>query len=187
MICQGDVINLDAGAGPNYTYLWSNGATSQTISVGTPGTYSVTITNGVCSKVFTTQVIQAVIPEVINVNYNENGTMIITASNPSNGVLEYSVDNGLTWQNSNTFTNVPRNTVIAIRVRVKNTSCVGFLEYFTFVMQNVITPNGDNINDIIDFRIVNKNKDFKASIFDRYGREVYRKQLTALLGRIFPG
>lgn len=175
MICQGDVINLDAGAGPNYSYLWSNGATSQTISVGTPGTYSVTITNGVCSKVFTTQVIQAVIPEVINVNYNENGTMIITASNPSNGVLEYSVDNGLTWQNSNTFTNVPRNTVIAIRVRVKNTSCVGFLEYFTFVMQNVITPNGDNINDIIDFRIVNKNKDFKASIFDRYGREVYRE------------
>ncbi|WP_185206173.1 choice-of-anchor L domain-containing protein [Chryseobacterium sp. C3] len=175
MICQGDVINLDAGAGPNYTYLWSNGATSQTISVGTPGTYSVTITNGVCSKVFTTQVIQAVIPEVINVNYNENGTMIITASNPSNGVLEYSVDNGLTWQDSNTFTNVPRNTVIAIRVRVKNTSCVGFLEYFTFVMQNVITPNGDNINDIIDFRIVNKNKDFKASIFDRYGREVYRE------------
>lgn len=175
MICQGDVINLDAGAGPNYTYLWSNGATSQTISVGTPGTYSVTITNGVCSKVFTTQVIQAVIPEVINVNYNENGTMIITASNPSNGVLEYSVDNGLTWQNSNTFTNVPRNTVISIRVRVKNTSCVGFLEYFTFVMQNVITPNGDNINDIIDFRIVNKNKDFKASIFDRYGREVYRE------------
>ncbi|MCQ4139717.1 choice-of-anchor L domain-containing protein [Chryseobacterium sp. EO14] len=175
MICQGDVINLDAGAGPNYSYLWSNGATSQTISVGTPGTYSVTITNGVCSKVFTTQVIQAVIPEVINVNYNENGTMIITASNPSNGVLEYSVDNGLTWQNSNTFTNVPRNTVIAIRVRVKNTSCVGFLEYFTFVMQNVITPNGDNINDIIDFRIVNKNKDFKASIFDRYGKEVYRE------------
>ncbi|NPA07922.1 MAG: gliding motility-associated C-terminal domain-containing protein [Chlorobi bacterium] len=175
MICQGDVINLDAGAGPNYTYLWSNGATSQTISVGTPGTYSVTITNGVCSKVFTTQVIQAVIPEVINVNYNENGTMVITASNPSNGVLEYSIDNGLTWQNSNTFTNVPRNTVIAIRVRVKNTSCVGFLEYFTFVMQNVITPNGDNINDIIDFRIVNKNKDFKASIFDRYGREVYRE------------
>jgi gliding motility-associated-like protein len=175
MICQGDVINLDAGAGPNYSYLWSNGATSQTISVGTPRTYSVTITNGVCSKVFTTQVIQAVIPEVINVNYNENGTMIITASNPSNGVLEYSVDNGLTWQNSNTFTNVPRNTVISIRVRVKNTSCVGFLEYFTFVMQNVITPNGDNINDIIDFRIVNKNKDFKASIFDRYGKEVYRE------------
>ncbi|WP_312902539.1 choice-of-anchor L domain-containing protein [Chryseobacterium taichungense] len=174
MICQGDVITLDAGAGPNYTYLWNTGDTSQTISVGTPGTYSVTINNGVCSKVYTTQVIQAIIPEIINVNYNENGTMILTASNPSNGPLEYSIDNGLTWQNSNTFSNVPRNTVVSIRVRVKKTSCVGFLEYFTFVMQNVITPNGDNINDIIDFRGVNQNKDFKASIFDRYGKEVYK-------------
>ncbi|SMP23814.1 choice-of-anchor L domain-containing protein [Chryseobacterium profundimaris] len=174
MICQGDVITLDAGSGPNYTYLWNTGDTSQTISVGTPGTYSVTINNGVCSKVFTTQVIQAIIPEITNVNYNENGTMILTASNPSNGALEYSIDNGLTWQNSNIFSNVPRNSVVSIRVRVKKTSCVGFLQYFTFVMQNVITPNGDNINDIIDFRGVNQNKDFKASIFDRYGKEVYK-------------
>lgn len=174
MICEGDVITLDAGSGPNYTYLWNTGDTSQTISVGTPGAYSVTINNGVCSKVFTTQVIQAIIPEIINVNYSENGTMILTASNPSNVALEYSIDNGLTWQNSNTFSSVPRNTVISIQVRIKKTSCVGFLQYFTFVMQNVITPNGDNINDIIDFRGVNQNKDFKASIFDRYGKEVYK-------------
>ncbi len=174
MICVGDVITLDAGTGPNYHYTWNTGDLTQTISVGTPGTYSVTINNGVCTKVFTTQVIQAIIPEIINVNYNENDTMVLTASNPSNGALEYSIDNGLTWQNSNVFSNVPRNTVISIRVRVKNTSCVGFLEYFTFVMQNVITPNGDNINDIIDLRGVLKYKDFKASIFDRYGREVYK-------------
>jgi gliding motility-associated-like protein len=174
MICQGDVITLDAGAGPNYHYTWSTGDTTQTISVGTPGTYSVTINNGVCTKEFTTKVIQAIIPEIINVNYSENGTMVLTASNPSNGPLEYSIDNGLTWQNSNTFTNVPRNIIVSIRVRVKKTSCVGFLEYFTFVMQNVITPNGDNINDMIDFRGVNKYKDFKASIFDRYGKEVYK-------------
>ncbi|MCJ8154679.1 gliding motility-associated C-terminal domain-containing protein [Chryseobacterium sp. SSA4.19] len=173
-ICVGDQITLDAGTGPNYTYLWNTGDTSQTISVGTPGTYSVTISNGVCSKVFTTQVIQAVIPEIINVNYNENGTMVLTASNPSNGLLEYSIDNGLTWQNSNTFSNVPRNIVVSIRVRVRKTSCVGSLEYFTFIMQNVITPNGDNINDIIDFRGIIKNKDFKASVFDRYGKEVYK-------------
>ncbi|WPO83890.1 choice-of-anchor L domain-containing protein [Chryseobacterium sp. JJR-5R] len=173
MICQGDVITLDAGAGPSYNYLWSTGDTSQTISVATPGAYSVTINNGVCQKQFTTQVIQAIIPEIINVNYNENGTMIITASNPSNGPLEYSIDNGVTWQNSNTFSNIPRNIVVSIRVRVKKTSCVGFLEYFTFIMQNVITPNGDNINDLIDFRGIIKNKDFKASVFDRYGKEVY--------------
>ncbi|QBJ88496.1 gliding motility-associated C-terminal domain-containing protein [Chryseobacterium gleum] len=175
-ICQGDKIILDAGSGPGYTYQWSSGETSQSITVGTPGVYSVTISNGVCSKEFKTEVIKAVIPEVIKVDYNETGTMIITASNPSNGILEYSVDNGVTWQSSNIFNNVPKNKIIAIRVRVKYTSCVGFLEFFTFVMKNVITPNGDNINDIIDFSGVVNYKDFSGQVFDRYGREVFKAE-----------
>lgn len=175
-ICQGDKIILDAGTGPGYTYQWSSGETSQTITVSTPGEYSVTISNGVCSQTFKTQVIKAVIPEITNVDYNDRGTMILTATNPSNGILEYSVDNGVTWQLSNIFHNVPKNKVIAIRVRVKYTSCVGFLEFFTFVMKNVITPNGDNINDVIDFSGVVNYKNFSGQVFDRYGREVFKAQ-----------
>jgi hypothetical protein len=49
-VCAGDNGTLDAGAGLNYTYLWSTGATTQTITTNVPGTYSVTISNGVCSK-----------------------------------------------------------------------------------------------------------------------------------------
>lgn len=175
-ICEGDRITLDAGAGPNYSYIWSNGETSQTISVGTPGNYSVTISNGVCTKVFSTQVILAIIPEVINVDYSESGTLVITASNPSNGQLEYSIDNGVTWQSSNVFSGVPKNIIVPIRVKVKNTSCVGFLEYFTFVMKNVITPNGDNVNDMIDFRGISDLKDFQAVISDRYGKAVFKAE-----------
>lgn len=175
-ICEGDRIALDAGSGPGYTYLWSTGETTPIISVNKPGEYSVIIDNGVCSKEFKTQVIKAIVPQIINVNYNDRGTMILTASNPSNGILEYSVDNGLTWQASNVFTNVPKNEIITIRVKVKNTSCIGFLEYFTFVMKNVITPNGDNINDIIDFRGIIGYKDFSGQIFDRYGKEVFKAE-----------
>lgn len=175
-ICQGDKILLNAGSGPGYTYQWSSGETTQSITVDTPGEYSVTISNGVCSKEFKTQVIKAVVPEVINVDYNDRGTMILTASNPSNGVLEYSIDNGVTWQASNVFTDVPKNKVISIRVRVKYTSCEGFLEFFTFVMKNVITPNGDNINDIIDFRGISSYKDFSGKVFDRYGKEVFKAE-----------
>lgn len=177
-ICAGDNITLDAGAGPNYQYLWSNGATTQTISAGTPGAYTVTINNGVCSKVYTTQVIQAIVPQIIKVDYDESGTLVVTASNPSNGQLEYSNDNGVTWQSSNVFTNVPNNSLVSIRVKVKNTSCVGFLEYFTFVMKNVITPNGDNVNDMIDFRGISDLKDFQAVISDRYGKAVFKAEKT---------
>lgn len=42
-ICPGDQATLNAGAGQT-AYLWSTGATSQTISVGQPGTYAVTVT-----------------------------------------------------------------------------------------------------------------------------------------------
>ncbi len=174
IICIGDKITLDAGAGPNYSYLWSTGETTQTIEVDEAGPYTVTISNGVCSKEFKTEVIQAIVPEITNVDYNENGTLVITAV--SNAPMEYSVDNGLTWQSSNIFSNIPKNTIIPIRVRVKTTSCIGILDYFTFVVKNVITPNGDNVNDIIDFRAVIDYKEFKAVIYDRYGKAVYKAE-----------
>lgn len=177
-ICAGDRITLDAGAGPGYSYTWSNGATGQTLVADSPGLYFVDITNGVCTKRFTTEVKLATIPEIVNVDYNQNGTLIVTASSLGGGVLEYSADNGVTWQNSNLFNNIPSNTIVYIRVRVKNTSCVGYLEYFTFMMQNVITPNGDNVNDKIDFRGISDYNKFQVVISDRYGREVYKSDKT---------
>jgi gliding motility-associated-like protein len=48
-ICASDVLILDAG-NPGATYLWSNGAVTQTIQPTTSGTYSVTVnTGGLCS------------------------------------------------------------------------------------------------------------------------------------------
>lgn len=190
-ICSGDQILLDAGSGTNYTYLWSTGATTQTITVNTPGTYTVTISNGICSKTFTTQVIQALVPEIVKIDYN-HGIMTVTATNPSNGELEYSIDNGFTWQSSNVFTNVMKNTEIPIRVRVVRTSCEAYVAYFTFAMQNIITPNSDGVNDFIDFKGVSDYKNFKAVIFDRYGKEIFNadKKETRwngfLLGRPLP-
>ncbi|MBV9495271.1 MAG: DUF11 domain-containing protein, partial [Acidobacteria bacterium] len=46
--CSGGSVTLDAGAG-YASYLWSNGATTQSINVTTGGSYSVTVSNGSCS------------------------------------------------------------------------------------------------------------------------------------------
>jgi len=172
-VCAGDTGILDAGAGPNYTYLWSTGAITQTISTNVPGSYSVTISNGTCSKVFTAQLLNPDLPQFTNVAY-ENNVLTITATNPTGGTLEYSIDGGLTWQPSNIFYNVQQNNNYNLLVRAKDADCSTSLEYFTFVVNNAITPNSDGLNDFIDFSGISKYKNFAASIFDRYGSELFK-------------
>ncbi|WP_300689169.1 choice-of-anchor L domain-containing protein [Chryseobacterium sp.] len=172
-VCSGDNGTLDAGAGPNYTYLWNTGATTQTITTNLPGTYSVTISNGVCSKVFSAQLINPDLPQFTNVVY-DNHVLTVTASNPTGGILEYSIDGGLTWQPSNIFYGLLNNTMYSLMVRVKGAKCGTTLDYFTFVISNAITPNMDGVNDTIDFTGISGYKDFAASIFDRYGAEVFK-------------
>jgi gliding motility-associated-like protein len=172
-VCAGDKGTLDAGSGPNYTYVWSTGATTQTITTSIAGTYSVIISNGVCSKTFSAQLINPDLPQFTNVVY-DNHILTLTASNPTGGTLEYSIDGGLTWQPSNVFTGILNNTTYSLMVRVKGAKCGTSLDYFTFVISNAITPNMDGINDTIDFTGISGYKDFAASIFDRYGAEVFK-------------
>ncbi|WP_027386322.1 choice-of-anchor L domain-containing protein [Chryseobacterium gregarium] len=175
-VCAGDFGVLDAGAapsGPTYTYVWSTGATTQTISVNTPGTYSVTISNGTCSKVFSAQLINPALPQFTNVVY-DNHVLTLSTTNPGGGILEYSIDGGVTWQSSNIFYNILDNTNYNLLVRAKGAKCSTSLTYFTFIVINAITPNSDGKNDMVDFTGISKYNNFAASIFDRYGQEVFK-------------
>ncbi|MDR2238453.1 MAG: choice-of-anchor L domain-containing protein [Chryseobacterium sp.] len=172
-VCAGDTGTLDAGAGVDYTYLWSNGATTQTISTNVAGTYSVTISNGVCSKTFSAEIINPELPQFTNIVY-ENHVLTLTSSNPTGGTLEYSIDGGLTWHSSSIFYNILDNTNYTMMVRVKGAKCGSTTEYFTFVISNAITPNMDGVNDAIDFTGISGYNNFAASVFDRYGAEVFK-------------
>ncbi|WP_407402719.1 choice-of-anchor L domain-containing protein [Chryseobacterium sp.] len=172
-VCAGNTGILDAGAGPNYEYLWSNGATTQTISTNIPGSYNVTISNGICSRVFTAQLLNPILPQFTNVSY-DNHVLTVTTTNPSGGVLEYSNDGGVTWQLSNVFYNALNNLDYHLMVRLKDAECGTSLEYFTFALNNAITPNADGHNDYVDFTGISKYNNFAASIFDRYGAELFK-------------
>lgn len=171
-ICKGDKGILDAGAGTNYTYNWNTGATSQTINVNTAGTYTVNIGNGTCTKAFTATVSYIVTPQIKEIIYNKD-LLTIIVQNGASAMLEYSIDNGVTWQASNIF-NVLKNTRYSIRVRNRGASCDTLLEYYTFFMANVITPNNDGKNDVVDFSEISKYGKFEGSIFDRYGKDIFK-------------
>ncbi|WP_131725114.1 T9SS type B sorting domain-containing protein, partial [Chryseobacterium sp. ERMR1:04] len=172
-ICKGNKGSLDAGAGPNYTYSWNTGETTQIINPTLEGTYTVTISNGVCAKTFSAKVTYTQVPEILDIVYQDDA-LTIKVKNNENLPLEYSIDDGVTWQSSNIFYNVHKNTEYAIRVRNIRTLCDASVLYYTFFLPNVITPNDDGHNDVISFAGIAKFKNFSATIFDRYGLQIFK-------------
>jgi gliding motility-associated-like protein len=88
-VCSGTPVTLDAG-NPGSTYLWSTGATTQTITVSAPGTFSVTVTAAPCQFTDTINVMHIAYP-VVNLGNDTvlcpNETVIIDAENPGSEYL----------------------------------------------------------------------------------------------------
>lgn len=47
IVCEGTLVSLSANV-PDLDYLWSNGATTQSVEISTSGEYSLTVTDGSC-------------------------------------------------------------------------------------------------------------------------------------------
>lgn len=84
-LCDGGSVVLDAG-NPGLTYLWNNGATTQTITVDAVGSYYVTVTDGSCSTTDTVQVVafQSIDVDGIEIQENANASYTFSAINPVN-------------------------------------------------------------------------------------------------------
>ena len=100
-ICIGSAISVTMYAltNPNYTYLWSNGSTSNPTTVTAPGTYTVVVTDVTtgCSKTSNTITISLV--SCISTPCDPNGSISFTDSLPTcNPVIFYNTSvNGLSY------------------------------------------------------------------------------------------
>lgn len=167
IFCENTSITLDAGV-TNSSYLWSNGATSQTISVSTPINYSVLVTNAQnCSKNKTIAVIQHEIPEIERVVVNE--TLVTIIANGF-GDYEYSVD-GVFYQDSNVFI-VPDGGLYIAYVRSKRMCGDDKQQFVVLTIPKFFTPNNDGVNDTFFVKGMIYFPEASAKIFDRFGKLV---------------
>ena len=119
-LCQGGSVSFTANAGNGYTYLWSNGATTASITTSTAGNNTVTVTNQIgCS---TTSAINAVVVNPIPVATITAGgsTTICSGSSVS---LSASAGASYLWSNGATTQSI--NASLPVNYTVTVTSAAG--------------------------------------------------------------
>jgi len=182
MLCSSNGLEtaiLDPGVeeGAEYAYLWSSGETTPTISVNSPGAYTVKVSNNLgCSIERTVTVILAEPPQIKKVRVSNDVVEIITQQN---GNYEYAVGSiEGPYQNSNVFLGVPTGKTL-VHVRKKDNCGVVSKEILVIAYPRFFTPNGDLVNDFwkIDNLIGDLQPESPIFIFDRFG---------SLLGRLDP-
>jgi gliding motility-associated-like protein len=167
-ICANDTATLDAG--PGFTsYLWSTGATTSSISVGI-GNYFVDLGFNGCVYRQNVQV-NAAQPPVIDkiVTQGLSATIFVSGGTPP---YQYSLD-GISYQSSNVFTGLTRGIHKVYVLSADRCNPVE-KEFLILSLQNFITPNGDGINDILDYSDLRVMKEVSMEIFDRYGKTLFK-------------
>ncbi len=169
IICMEDTTTLDAGPGFS-SYEWSTGATTQSIKNVGVGNYWVKLKTGECITTQKVTVYPSEQPVVTGVDVsNTTLTINVIGGTPD---YQYSMDKIL-WQTSNTFSNIARGTY---KVYVKDAYDCDPIEVTVVVpnLINMITPNGDGVNDVVDYSAIADKQNLVLSIFDRYGTKIHQ-------------
>lgn len=167
-ICIGEKTDLDAGPGFD-GYEWSTGATTSSIKDVGVGPYWVKLKTGNCITTQTVNVKASANPVISSIDIDNNTiTVNVAGGTPP---YQYSLD-GVNWQPGNIFTGLARGEV---RVYVKDFyNCTPVEVQITVPnLINAITPNGDNVNDFIDYSALAYKKNLIFIVYDRYGNKLY--------------
>jgi hypothetical protein len=130
--CDGGSVTLSAPQG--FTYLWSNGSTNQSITVGSTGSYSVQTISGSCTSA---------VSQATEVTVNQAPqTPSITAGGPtsfcSGGSVTLSASAGLTylWSNGSTNQSITVSSTGSYSVQTISGTCTSAVSQATQVTVN---------------------------------------------------
>lgn len=167
-ICIEDRTTLDAGPGFD-GYEWSTGATTQSIQGVGIGSYWVKLKTSKCFTIQEVSVFPAAQPVIASLDISNN-TITVNASGGT-APYQYSID-GITWQDSNVFNNLPRGEN---KIYLKDAfDCNPIIVQVTVPnLVNAITPNGDNVNDEVDYSALAYKKNLVFTVYNRYGNKIY--------------
>ncbi|MCU0434573.1 MAG: gliding motility-associated C-terminal domain-containing protein [Bacteroidia bacterium] len=171
-LCPDDSIVLNA-QNPGAVYLWSNAATTQTISTSTAGNYAVTVTAQNCSasdtiSISTTQNLS--LDETVSLCGSFNA-LTLDAGNPGATYLWSTGDNTQTIsiQQPGTYWVNVSAPPCQLTDTIEVTGSIG--EAVVYV-PNSFTPNGDGLNDRFS-GYGESFTSFSLILFNRWGEKIF--------------
>lgn len=188
--CNGSACaNVTGGMGTNYTYLWSDGQTTNCASNLCNGSYTVTISDGGCSAATTANVMEIQGPDA---NFSAHPKVLTILDGPvsftdgSSGTVvtwDWSLGDGSGVVNQTAFTHAYPNigSYVVTLIVTDNNGCMDTVidtiqvkDIFTLYIPNVFTPNNDGNNDFFFPQGVNVDpNEFDMYIFDRWGNMIF--------------
>jgi gliding motility-associated-like protein len=187
-----DTIALNA-LNPGATYQWSTGATTQTISVNVPGTYIVTV-SGSCGTGRDTIVVLDcygdIIADYAPCTFDSVIFSVISSKPVSSITWNFGDPNSGTANTSvalnpvHKFSSVGTYTITAVAnfscftatltKTIVFSKCDSLPEDCELILPNVITPNGDGVNDGFQPSSQCTFESYNLNIFDRWGKKIYK-------------
>ena len=176
-LCTNESVVLSAGEGFDY-YNWSNGETTESITVNTTGNYAVEVINSLqtsqgeitCAgnRLFTVvESDEALITNVEVTDWTENDNTISIFVDGI-GDYEYSLDN-VTYQDESVFSNLLPGEYV-VYVRDKNNCGIVTQEVYLLYYPRFFSPNGDGVNEYWQIEFSDSEPDNEILIYDRYGK-----------------
>lgn len=167
-ICEEGSTILDAGPGFS-AYQWSTGDTSQTISGVKVGEYWVDLTSNGCTYRQHVKITKLPDPEITRIEIQ--GSTVTIHISGGNAPYYYSLDGG-TYQTSNVFTQVSAGEHTVAVMSADRCSPVK-ATFNVIQIYNAISPNGDGINEYLNYSGLLGKEEPSLKIFDRLGNLVF--------------
>lgn len=191
VICDQDFETLDAG-NPGASYLWSTGATSQTIEVNESKQYYVLVTYQLCSASDSMRIDFGRSPEIDlgEDRYLCTGESVdLLASEATDLVYNWSTgastnqvsisDGGTYWVRANNLLCESNDSITITQLG----------EDAVLSVPNVFTPNNDGSNECFEPALAGELNAYEFKVFNRWGNLVYQSQFPGACwdGRILSG
>ncbi|MGL5889008.1 MAG: gliding motility-associated C-terminal domain-containing protein, partial [Bacteroidia bacterium] len=172
----GATVNLTVTVASGTSFIWSTGSTDTTITVGTPGLYTVSAVSSVCADTIVDTVI------VSNFSPPEYSRQLFSCTGEQEiaPLMQPAPGSSFIWNTGDTTAAIQVNASGIYVVTVTNQTCVvtdtvivDFGNSSQVAELNVFSPNGDGINDVFSFPDA-LPENFDLEIYSRWGNPLFR-------------